>query len=80
MRFFAIKTIDKSFLRLLNQQELAHSLILIFDMQIQVFYSLLRFQEFLLDKLVGAYPGVDIRLQRLDPFFLIVDLGLLLNF
>jgi len=80
MRFFAIKTIDKSFLRLLNQQELAHSLILIFDMQIQVFYSLLRFQEFLLDKLVGAYPGVDIRLQRLDPFLLIVDLGLLLNF
>jgi hypothetical protein len=62
MRFFAIKTIDESFFRLLNQQELTHSLILIFDMQIQVFYSLLRFQEFLLDKLAGTHPGVDIRL------------------
>jgi len=80
MCFFAVKTINESLFRLLNQQELTHSLILIFNVQIQVFDCLLRFQEFLLNKLVWSSPRVDIWLQRLDSFVLISNLWLLFNF
>jgi len=78
MGLLALKTVDKRFFRLLDENKLTHFLVLILDHQILLLYCLLGLEQLLLDCLVSTYLGVDVCLQRLDPFVLIIDLRLLL--
>ena len=72
--FLACKTIDESFLRLLDQDKLAHLLLLVLDRQILVLDDLLCLEQLLLHCLVGTNLLLTLNNQRLDALFLVVDL------
>ena len=74
MGFLACETIDKSFLRLLDQDKLAHLLLLVLDRQILVLDDLLCLEQLLLHCLVGTNLLLTLNNQRLDALFLVVDL------
>ena len=80
MRFLGLQAIYDGFLRLLDEDELAHFLILVLDLQILLFNGLLRLEKFLLDDRVSSYLLVALDLQRFDSFVLVVDLGFMLDF
>ena len=80
MRFLGLQAINDGFLRLLDEHELAHFLVLVLYLQILLFYGLLRLEKFLLDDRVSSYLLVTLDLQRFDSFVLVVDLGFMLDF
>ena len=55
MCLFRFETIDDSLLRLLNQIELVHLLVLIFDSQIELFNCCLRIEILSFDVLVSSH-------------------------
>ena len=74
MGFLACKTIDESFLRLLDQDKLAHLLLLVLDRQILILDDLLSLEQLLLHCLVCTNLLLTLNNQRLDALFLVVDL------
>ena len=79
MGFLACKTIDESFLRLLDQDKLAHLLLLVLDRQILILNDLLSLKQLLLHCLVGTNLLLTLNNQRLDALFLVVDLRFMLD-
>lgn len=78
--FLTCETIDKSFLRLLDQDKLAHLLLLVLDRQIFILDDLLCLEQLLLHCLVGTNLLLTLNNQRLDALFLVVYLRFMFDF
>lgn len=78
--FLTCETIDKSFLRLLDQDKLAHLLLLVLDRQILILDDLLCLEQLLLHCLVGTNLLLTLNNQRLDALFLVVYLRFMFDF
>ena len=78
--FLTCETIDKSFLRLLDQDKLAHLLLLVLDRQILILDDLLCLEQLLLHRLVGTNLLLTLNNQRLDALFLVVYLRFMFDF
>ena len=71
MRLFTGESVDKSLFRLLNQLQLTHLLVLVFDQQIFLFDNLLGPQQFLLDHGIGPHFLFVFDLERFNAFVLV---------
>ena len=79
VRFLAFKAVYQGAFGLLDQHQLVHLLVLIFDQQVLVFDGLLGLEQFLLNGLIRSHLLLNINIESSDALLLIADLRLVFD-